>query len=112
VRTTAGYAIDVKLEQREQRKILASLKDRERSCISSDSNEAGPSGEKRHPVFYNDLTMPLRKVEDFKRFEKQLDLPDIRNNLVSYYMFCNLVFTWCNEFFFTFSDSCNQSVWG
>jgi hypothetical protein len=96
VRTTAGYAIDVKLEQREQRKILASLKDRERSCISSDSNEAGPSGEKRHPVFYNDLTMPLSKVEEFKRFEKQLDLPDIRNNLVSYYMFCNLVFTWCN----------------
>nr|CAH0105379.1 unnamed protein product [Daphnia galeata] len=27
--------------------------------------------------------MPLRKVEDFKRFEKQLDLPDIRNNLIA-----------------------------
>ncbi len=79
MRTTAGYVIDVKLEQRDQRKILASLKDRERSCISSDSNEAGPCGEKRHPVFNNDLTMPLRKVEDFKRFEKQLELGQLLN---------------------------------
>lgn len=83
VRTTAGYVEDVKLEQREQKKILASLKARERLSISSsDSNEAGPSGEKRHPVFKKDLTMPLRKVEDYILFEKQLEQPEIRNNLV------------------------------
>lgn len=81
--TTAGYVIDIKHEQRYQRENLASLRDRERSCISSDSHEAGPSGEKRHLVFNNDLTMPIRKVDDFKQFEKQLDLPEIRYNLVS-----------------------------
>jgi hypothetical protein len=44
--------------------------------------DAGPSGKKRHPVFHKDLTMPLRKMKDYRVFE-QLDMPEIRNNLVS-----------------------------
>jgi hypothetical protein len=74
----------VKLEHRDQRKIIA-IKDCERSCISSsnDSNDAGPSCKKRHPVFNKDLTAPLRRMQDSKLFEQQLDMPEIRNNLVS-----------------------------
>ena len=83
VRTTAGYVMDVKLEQRDQRKMLTDLKEQERLSISpNSSNEIGPSGKKQHSVFNKHLTMPLRKVEDYKLFEKQLDTPEIRNNLV------------------------------
>jgi hypothetical protein len=53
--------------------------------------DAGPSGKKRHPVFHKDLTMPLRKMKDYRVFEQQLDMPEIRNNLVSCHVSLNAI---------------------
>lgn len=62
---------DVKSEQKDQRKLLGNVR----------SNDV--AGERRHPVFEQDVTMPLTTVEDFNTFETKLANPEIRNHLVT-----------------------------
>ena len=73
VRSVAVNVEDVKLGQRDQRKLL----------ISGRQNKVAIS-DQRHPVFEQDLSMPLTTVEDFHSFEEKLGSePEIRLNLVT-----------------------------
>ena len=89
---------DVKNEQRDQRKMLVSVRT---SALSS--------GERRHPVFEQDVTMPLRKVEEFNTFEENLSNPEIRNNLVTIRILRKMMLIVSN--LPTLLDSCNSCVW-